>query len=322
MDGRVEIAVADQIHIGARRLVLVLHRDFIVDLQAIHELLPQLLKANVVRDPNRDEIALEGYLHFQCAAARAGDLRQRAGLSVHRGRHAVALRYRRLGALVRVTVVRRVDLGLRGLAGSAAGGLMRGVVRPTGEPRIFSKRAGVDLEVACTRSKQFPDQLTTRDVRRHAKQFPNILVQVLAAAVGDRIGNVGNGAGHEGQGPWLASVPGLFFKLRQERDLKVIKVMIVSGELPAATVLHLRLDDVPVFIVVEAVARNGRGDRGHQGLVVAVHRLVRHMLCERTLAGIAMMVALTGRVSTAIPGIPNGVGRESVATHIGIAVLA
>jgi hypothetical protein len=83
----------------------------------------------------------------------------------------------------------------------------------------------------------------------------------MPAAVRDGIGNVSDRTGHEWQSSWFAPIACLLLKLGQQSNLEIIKVVVVSRQLPAATVFHLDFNDVPVLIIVEAVPR----DRGSNG---------------------------------------------------------
>lgn len=97
-------------------------------------------------------------------------------------------------------------------------------------------------------------------MRRHGKKLLDVFIQIVPTAVRDGVSNVGNGAGHKWQSARPATVACLILKLSQEIDLEIIKVMVVSRQLPASTILHLDLNDVPVFIIVEAISGNGGSD--------------------------------------------------------------
>lgn len=88
---------------------------------------------------------------------------------------------------------------------------MVGVARVAG---LLAKGTGVDFEIALARPEELADELAAGDVWRHGEKLLDILVEVLAAAVGDSICNVGDGAWHEGECAWASSVAGFVFELR------------------------------------------------------------------------------------------------------------
>lgn len=291
LNGGIKITVADQVDISARRLVLVLHRDVVVQLQPVHELLLQLVHVDVTRHPDGDQIVLEKHLHLHGPAARGGrHLGDRTGLAVHRRRSAVGMGERRLPPLVG-GAIRGVHLGLGRLTRRAAGGLgARRVMRAAGEPRILAERARVDLKVALARCKELSDELTARNVRRHGKKLFDVLVEVLSTAVGDGIRDMGDGAGHEGQGAGPAAIAGLLLELGQKGDLEVVEIVVVSRQLPAAPILHLGLNNIPILVVIEAISRYRGGDGGNEGLLVALWRLGH--VRDGIFASIAIVIAL------------------------------
>jgi len=129
---------------------------------------------------------------------------------------------------------------------------------------------------------------------------------------------MGNGSGHERQSPGLAAISGLVFELGQERDLEIVEIMVISRQFPATTILHLGFDNVPVFIVVETVSRDGRCDGGHERWWVEILRVgMRDMVRgQRSFAGAALVVSLCD-----VSSVHNLWNQLRVA-YIGVAILA
>src|ERR1700722_2933884 len=101
---------------------------------------------------------------------------------------------------------------------------------------------------------------------RHRQQLLDVFVKILAPPIGDRISDMSKGARHERQGPWLSFVPGFFLELCQQRDLEVVKVVIVSQQLPVTAIFHFSFNNVPILVVIKAVTGN-RGRNRRQKLL-------------------------------------------------------
>lgn len=101
-------------------------------------------------------------------------------------------------------------------------------------------------------------------MRRHSQEFLDVFIQILSAAVGDGVRDMGDWSGHIRQSARLSTVTRFLLKLSQKCDLEIVEVVVVAGQFPAATVLHFGLDNVPVFVVVEAVPGNRCRDGRHQ----------------------------------------------------------
>ena len=101
LNSGIEVAVTDKVDVGARRLVLVLYRDLLSDLQAILEFFFELLDVDITRNSNSNQVILEEDLDFQrSAAGRCGHLCERALLSDHWRWVSVEVGVRRLRMLV------------------------------------------------------------------------------------------------------------------------------------------------------------------------------------------------------------------------------
>lgn len=86
-----------------------------------------------------------------------------------------------------------------------------GVARVAG---LFTKGTWVNFEIALARPEELADELAAGDMRGHGEELLDILVEVLATAVGDSICDVGDGARHEGECAWASSVASFVFELR------------------------------------------------------------------------------------------------------------
>lgn len=232
-----------------------------------------MLHAHAGWDANRNQVILEEHLDLHRAVRRRGrGLGNGAGLAVHGRGATIGVGCGCWGTLLGYPLGGGIDLLLRRLARHGLLGIpATGVLRSTGEPGILAKRIGVDFEVAFTGREEFAHELTTRNMRGHRQELLDVFVQVLSSAVGNRVRDVGDRTRHEREGSPTATVASFVFKLSQKGDLKVVEIVVITRQLPAATVFHLRLDDVPILVVIETVARDVGGD-GDEQLVA----LLRH----------------------------------------------
>ena len=109
----------------------------------------------------------------------------------------------------------------------------------------------IHLDVARARREKVTDKIASGNLVRHAQHLLDVFVEVLLTTVGDDVGDVGDGTGHEREGARFAGLAGLFREFGQECDLEIVKVGVQSRELPDRLVRHRGFDDIPVLVIGE-----------------------------------------------------------------------
>ena len=122
-------------------------------------------------------------------------------------------------------------------------------------PIVLSNPVRIELVVAFTWCKQFADKFASRDICWKCKKFFDVCVETFPSTIRDGICYVSYWTRHERQHPLAAGRSNRFFwKLLEERDLKVIELLVDTRELPMSTVLHLAFYNVPILVVFENVS--------------------------------------------------------------------
>ena len=184
-----------------------------------------------------------------------------------------------------------------------------GLVR---QPVLFLLGVWIDLVVAFPGGKELLHQVAPRDVGRLCEQVLDVVVEVPEPALRDGVGDVVDRARHVWQRPLLLlRVARLDGELGQQCDLEVVKVLVVSRQLPPPAVLEFRLNDEPVLVLRKTVFWYLGRDRREQLRCALVSVLVPPvagvLLVARRLKGLLGLEKMTGQ--------QTGIGGEAFATH-------
>lgn len=159
-----------------------------------------------------------------------------------------------------------IEVLLGGLARGAVGWrTRRRLLGSSRETILLADNSGIDLIVALSWGEKLFDQIALGNFLGLCEEILDVSVQVVKATFRNSVSHVVNGTRHIWESSFLAlDITSLDGEFCQERNLEIVKVFVVSGELPCSAIFQNGLDDEPVLLFGETVPGYPGRDRGIQ----------------------------------------------------------